>query len=105
MTEPKRFELTGLSGEYVFVMGWGDGAVSTFLAPEEVIQLKEVIENATRQGCSTHRATHYVGCNRVYWCYCPVCVRVVMGCNMVTTLIALAVVVICIAVIRLIDKD
>ena len=48
MTETKRFELTGLSGEYVFVMGWGDGAVSTFLTPEEVIRLKEVIENATR---------------------------------------------------------
>ena len=45
---PRRFELTALSGNYVFVIGWGDGAVSTILKPEDVARLKEVIENATR---------------------------------------------------------
>ena len=48
MKRPRRFELTELSGEYVFVIGWGDGAVSTILTPEDINRLKEVIENATR---------------------------------------------------------
>lgn len=46
-----------------------------------------------------------MGCAQFHWCHRPVRVRMVLGRNMVTTLIALAVVIIGIAVIRLVDRD